>query len=109
MIRYAAFTKDFGRQRAVDALTLDIAPGTVVALLGPNGSGKTTSIKAAAGLVHPTSGEVLLGAERRPASHADARRQSAFLPQRVAFPEALTGREVVEFYRRLRGLDRDAT
>lgn len=109
MIRFSAFTKDFGTQRAVDALTLEVPRGTVVALLGPNGSGKTTSIKAAAGLVRPTAGSVLLGEAQQPAALPEARQHSAFLPQRVAFPEALTGREVVEFYRRLRGVDTEAT
>jgi Cu-processing system ATP-binding protein len=109
MISYRAFTKDFDGHRAVDALTLDVPPGAVVALLGPNGSGKTTSIKAAAGLVRPTSGEVLLGEAGRPAADPVAREICSFLPQRVSFPEALTGREVVEFYRRLRGAPPDAT
>ena len=109
MIRYRAFTKVFDGQRAVDSLTLEVPRGAVVALLGPNGSGKTTSIKAAAGLVRPTSGEVLLGEAGRPASDPDARRICSFLPQRVTFPEALTGREVVDFYRRLRGAPVDAT
>jgi Cu-processing system ATP-binding protein len=109
MISYRAFTKDFDGRRAVDGLTLEIAPGSVVALLGPNGSGKTTSLKAAAGLVRPSSGAVLLGSARRPATEPEARRSCAFLPQRVSFPEALTGREVVEFYRQLRGAPADAT
>jgi len=109
MIRYRAFTKDFDGLRAVDALTLEVPRGAVVALLGPNGSGKTTSIKAAAGLVRPTTGEVLLGNAGRPAVDPEARRICSFLPQRVSFPEALTGREVVEFYRRLRGAPVDAT
>jgi Cu-processing system ATP-binding protein len=109
MIRYRALTKDFEGHRAVDALSLDVPRGAVVALLGPNGSGKTTSIKAAAGLIHPTSGQVLLGEPGRPASDPAARRICSFLPQRVSFPEALTGRDVVEFYRRLRGAPVDAT
>ena len=102
MIRYRAFTKEYAGRRVVDALSFDVPPGSVVALLGPNGSGKTTSIKAAAGLVRPTSGEVLLGAEGVNALQARARQAVSFLPQRVSFPESLTGREVVEFYRRLR-------
>jgi Cu-processing system ATP-binding protein len=109
MIRYRAFTKDFDGHRAVDTLTLEVPRGAVVALLGPNGSGKTTSIKAAAGLVRPTSGEVLLGEAGRSAADPDARRICSFLPQRVVFPEALSGREVVEFYRRLRGAPAEAT
>jgi Cu-processing system ATP-binding protein len=109
MIPYRAFTKDFDRLRAVDALTLEIPRASVVALLGPNGSGKTTTIKAAAGLIRPTAGDVLLGDTGQPASDPDARRICSFLPQRVSFPEALTGREVVEFYRRLRGAPAAAT
>lgn len=102
MIEYRAFTKSYAGHAAVDALTLTVPPGSVVALLGPNGSGKTTSIKAAAGLIRPDSGDVLVGANRAPAAAAAARAACSFLPQRVSFPGALTGREVVEFYRRLR-------
>ena len=109
MIRYAHFSKVYGRHTAVDALSVDVPAGRVVALLGPNGSGKTTTIKAAAGLVRPSSGVVRLGAAGRPATEAAARRLCSFLPQRVSFPDALTGREVVDFYRRLRGISRDAT
>jgi Cu-processing system ATP-binding protein len=103
MISFRAFTKRFGAQRAVESLTLDVARGEVVALLGPNGSGKTTTLKAAAGLIRPTSGEVLLGDPPRAASEPAARRILSYLPQKVSFPDALTGNEVVEFYRELRG------
>lgn len=108
MIRYHAFTKRYGDRTVVKALDFEVPPGAVVALLGPNGSGKTTSIKAAAGLIRPTSGEVTLGAEGLNALDARARRLVSFLPQRVSFPETLTGREVVEFYRRLRQAPVDA-
>lgn len=108
MIEYRAFTKAFGGRTVVDHLTLTIAPGSVVALLGPNGSGKTTSLKAAAGLIRPDGGEVRLGAPGWPAHDPRARRACSFLPQRVTFPDALTGREVVEFYRRLREVPADA-
>lgn len=103
MIEFRSFTKRFGAHAAVERLSLRLGRGEVLALLGPNGSGKTTSLKAAAGLIRPTSGEVLVGDPLRPAAEPQAREQLSFLPQRVAFPEALTGREVVDFYRRLRG------
>ena len=103
MIAFRHFTKRFGASLAVNDLSIEIAPGEVVALLGPNGSGKTTSIKAAAGLIWPTSGEVRIGNPPAPAIDPAARRICAFLPQRVAFPPQLTGREVIEFYGALRG------
>jgi ABC-type multidrug transport system ATPase subunit len=105
MITFREFTKRFGSHVAVDSLSLDIAPGEAVALLGPNGSGKTTTLKAAAGLIRPSSGEVLIGPRSVPATDPSARTALSFLPQRVAFPEALTGREAVDFYRRLRHVD----
>jgi Cu-processing system ATP-binding protein len=102
VIRYQHFTKAYGDHRVVDGLTFEVPAGAVVALLGPNGSGKTTSIKAAAGLIRPTSGAVTIGTEGLVATDARARKRVSFLPQRVSFPETLTGREVIEFYRRLR-------
>lgn len=104
MIRFDRFGKRFGAHRAVESLSLTIGSGEAVALLGPNGSGKTTSLKAAAGLLRPTTGGVYLGDPGRPPSEAPARRALSFLPQRVSFPGALTGRETVEFYRALRGI-----
>ena len=103
MIVYRDFTKTYEGRTVVDRLTLEVPAGAVVALLGPNGSGKTTSIKAAAGLIRPDSGSVHLGVDLQPATDARARQACSFLPQKVSFPDALTGREVVEFYRRLRG------
>jgi len=103
MIRFEALEKRYGERRAVFGLDLEVRAGEVVALLGPNGSGKTTSLKCAAGLLRPTRGRVLVGEPPAPAHEAAARRAIAFLPQKVAFPDALTGREVLEFHRRLRG------
>ena len=103
MIAFDRFSKRFGRVEAVRSLTVRIEPGEVVALLGPNGSGKTTSIKAAAGLVRPTAGQVLIGEPGRPALEAPARESCSFLPQKVAFPDGLSGREVLNFYAALRG------
>ena len=105
MIRFADFTKTYAGRPAVDRLTLEIRRGEVVALLGPNGSGKTTTLKAAAGLLKPSSGTVLIGEPGRLSTEPGARAVVSFLPQRVAFPESLTGREVVEFYRRLRRVE----
>ncbi len=105
MIRFEDFSKRYGDHTAVEALSFGVEPGEAVALLGPNGSGKTTTLKGAAGLVRPTSGRVFVGEPEQEVCLPAARRAISYLPQRVSFPEALTGREVVEFYRRLRGTD----
>ena len=104
MIIYRDVTKRFGANPAVDRLSMPVAAGEVVALLGPNGSGKTTTLKMAAGLIRPDGGEVWVGEPPRAPWRPESRRVLSFLPQRVAFPEALSGREVVEFYCRIRGL-----
>jgi len=109
VILFRNFSKAFGAQQAVSDLTLEVARGEAIALLGPNGSGKTTTLKAAAGLLSPTSGSVLIGEPGRPPSDPDARRVISYLPQKVVFPEALTGREVVDFYRKLRRTEASRT
>ena len=109
MITFSRFGKRFGLQVAVRDLTLGLRRGESLALLGPNGSGKSTTLKAAAGLIRPTSGEVLLGEPGEQASRPSARNLVSFLPQRVTFPDTLTGRDVVEFYRSLRGVPLERT
>ncbi len=103
MIRFEALGKRYGGLWAVLDLSLSLAAGEVVALLGPNGSGKTTSLKAAAGLILPSAGRVLAGEPGRSTREPATRRALSFLPQRVSFPDSLTGGEILEFYRRLRG------
>lgn len=103
MITFDALTKRYDAVLAVSDLTLSVGADEIVALLGPNGSGKTTALKAAAGLIRPTSGRVSI--DGVDAARAEARRNVSYLPQRVTFAETLTGREVVDFYRRLRNAD----
>jgi ABC-2 type transport system ATP-binding protein len=56
-----SLTKDFRRIRAVDDVSFEIQPGRVVGLLGPNGSGKTTTLRILLGLVSPTAGRAMIG------------------------------------------------
>ena len=96
----------FGRDKvvAVRGLDLHVEEGRVFGLLGPNGSGKTTTILMLLGLLTPTSGEAtVLG---RPAGHRDTRRRTGFLPEETRLYEFLTGEETLEFVGRLFGMRR---
>ncbi len=60
MIELNSLSKKFGNFFAVKELTLQVKPGEVFGFLGPNGAGKTTTIRMMAGLMKPTSGQILL-------------------------------------------------
>jgi ABC-type multidrug transport system ATPase subunit len=102
MIRVENLTKSFGKLVAVNDLSFEIDEGETFALLGPNGSGKTTTLKCLVGLIVPTSGRMMVGRMDARKQARDARRLMSYLPQRVSFPESLTAREVMEFYCKLR-------
>lgn len=106
MIQIEGLTKKFGGLTAVDNVSFTVKEGEVFAFLGPNGSGKTTTMRTIVGLTLPTAGTVSvngLDVQRFP---REARRVVSYLPQRVVFPESLTARELIEFYARLRKLPR---
>jgi ABC-type Fe3+/spermidine/putrescine transport system ATPase subunit len=60
-VRLQSLSKHYHRVTAVDDVSLTIEPGSMVALLGPSGCGKTTCLRMIAGLVSPTSGDILVG------------------------------------------------
>ncbi|HEX6939911.1 MAG TPA: ABC transporter ATP-binding protein [Longimicrobiales bacterium] len=102
MIRYERFTKRYGAIEAVSGLDLEVREGETLALIGPNGSGKTTTLKAAVGLVRPTAGRVTIAGRDARCADARARETIGYLPQRLSFPPRSTGREVLAFFARLR-------
>jgi len=104
MIEVHGLEKRFGKVTALAGLSFRVDPGETFALLGPNGSGKTTTLKCLAGLVMPSVGRIRINGIDLAGEPVAARAAISYLPQRVAFPEQVTAREVLEFYRRLRRL-----
>ena len=101
-------TKDFRiglkglKLRAVDDLSLSVPRGQVFGLLGPNGCGKSTTLKVVLGLVSATAGEIsILGL---PSATAEARARTGFLPEAPYFHKFLSGRELVRYCAHLSGL-----
>src|SRR5580692_3663010 len=94
--------RDFwGRQkvRALKALDLEIRRGEIFGLLGPNGSGKTTTIKLLLGLLFPTSGEALVFG--RPATDVTKNERIGYLPEESYLYRFLNAEETLDFYGRL--------
>ncbi len=108
IIRVDRFTKRYGHFTAVDNVSFEIQKGEVFAFLGPNGSGKTTTMKAIVGLNIPTAGTILINGIDINRHPKEAKRYISYLPQRVVFPEHLTAREVMRFYGSLRKLSHEA-
>lgn len=88
---------------ALKKLTLTVFAGEIFGYLGPNGSGKTTTIKMLLGLIFPTSGTItILG--QSDIGRFDIKRKIGYLPEGAYYPEFLKGEEVLRYYGQLYGL-----
>ena len=102
-IRTAGLTKRYGATLALDALDLAVAPGEVYGFLGPNGSGKTTTIRLLLGLHRPTAGTAAvfgLDAWRKP---VEVHRHLAYVAGEPFLWPQLTGEETLAFLGRIHG------
>src|SRR2546425_1349230 len=100
--------RDFwGRQKkvALRALNLQIYRGEIFGLLGPNGSGKTTTIKLLLGLLFPTEGDALVFDQ--PAADVKKNERIGYLPEESYLYRFLTAEETLDFYGRLFKIDAD--
>jgi len=107
MIDVVDLHKSFGGTAVLKGASFSAAPGTVTALVGPNGSGKTTTLHVLAGLVTPDAGTARVDGTDVTADRAAAQERLAFLPQDVRFHDALTPRQVLRFYAGLRDAPAD--
>jgi ABC-2 type transport system ATP-binding protein len=103
VISTSGLSKRYGQTIGLDGLDLEVAEGEVHGFLGPNGSGKTTTIRILLGLIRADSGKVTLFG-RDPWSEAtDLHRRLAYVPGDVTFWPNLTGGEVIDLLGRMRG------
>src|SRR3984893_5748466 len=103
LLRTEQLTKVYDGHRALDELSLEIQPGEVFGLLGPNGSGKTTALRLLMGFLRPTSGRAWISGHDCWDDSVAARRQVAYLPGELRLYENMTGRQLVRFLCDLRG------
>lgn len=102
-VKFDNVEKLYGSQAALESLSLDVEPGERLALVGHNGAGKTTTMKLMLGLIRPSRGSVrVLGVDPAEDRAKTFGCSIGFLPESVAFHEAMTGRETLDFYARLK-------
>lgn len=104
-VELKGITKRYGAIEAVRDVSFVLPEGETIALVGHNGAGKTTLMKLMLGLIHPTAGTIRVLGENPAAGEFAARRRLGYLPESVSFNAALTGREILSFYARLKGED----
>jgi ABC-2 type transport system ATP-binding protein len=104
VVRTHALHKRFGELVAVHALDLEIQRGEVFGLLGPNGSGKTTTIRMLCGLVLPTSGTAEVAGFDITTQSEQVRRRIGYMSQRYGLYDELTVAENLRFYASVYGL-----
>ncbi len=112
MIEVIELTRKFGELTAVCGLTFSVRAGEIYGLLGPNGSGKTTTMRMILGLLRPTSGTVRVGGHDLSKEIVAAKRMMGYVPEEPVLPETLTGWEYMNYisdiWRIERGPQREA-
>jgi ABC-2 type transport system ATP-binding protein len=103
-LELAGLLKRFGGTVAVDHIDLEVPAGSFFGLVGPNGAGKTTSLLMAVGLLRPDGGTVRIFGRDVWADPVGAKALIGVLPDGMALPERLTGREILRYLGLLRGL-----
>jgi drug efflux transport system ATP-binding protein len=99
-------TRRFGSLTAVDALTFDVAQGELFGIVGPDGAGKTTTLRMLAGVLRPTEGEAWVEGTEVGADPEAVKPYIAYMAQRFGLYDDLTVQENLDFYADLYGVPR---
>lgn len=104
MLRIENLTKAYGNRKAVDELTLHIAPGEIYGFIGHNGAGKTTTLKSAAGILRFDSGEIFINGRSIKNESVACKRDMAYIPDNPDMYAFLTGRQYLNFVADIYGM-----
>jgi iron complex transport system ATP-binding protein len=97
LLSFERVSFNYGHRQVIASAEFSINAGACTALIGPNGGGKTTLLRLAAGLLQPCSGQILFeGAELRARSRRDVAQQIALVPQDLQIPFSFTVQQIVE-------------
>jgi len=106
VIRAEGLIKRYGATLAVDHVDLEVGAGEIVGILGPNGSGKTTTILMLLGLTEPTGGRAQVAGFDPLRDPLEVKRRVGYLPDQVGFYDGLSPRDNLTYTARLAGLPR---
>jgi ABC-2 type transport system ATP-binding protein len=106
VIRAEGLTKRYGAKVAVDQIDLEVRAGEIVGILGPNGSGKTTTILMLLGLTEPSGGRAEVSGFDPLREPLEVKRRVGYLPDQIGFYDGLSARENLVYTGRLAGLTR---
>lgn len=104
MISVKNLKKSYSDIIAVNDVSFEVNENEIVALLGPNGGGKTTTLKAIVGLIIPDEGEIFIKGINSLLEPKKAKEFVSFLPQRIYLTENLKVIEMLEFFRKIRNV-----
>ena len=107
MLQIEHLTKTYGDKKAVDDLTLTIAPGEIYGFIGHNGAGKTTTLKACAGILPFDSGEIRIGGRSVREQPLECKRILAYLPDNPDLYEYLSGIQYLNFVADIFGVGKE--
>jgi len=99
-IKTANLTRKFGSLTAVDGLNIEVAEGEIFGLVGPDGAGKTTTMRLLMGVLEPTSGEGWVQLKHTVKEAEALKEEIAYMSQRFGLYEELTVMENINFLRR---------
>lgn len=97
MLNIQHLTKTYGDKKAVDALSLHIAPGEIYGFIGHNGAGKTTTLKASVGILRFDSGEISVGGISVKDNPVACKKQMAYIPDNPDIYEYMSGIKYLNF------------
>src|SRR6266853_908985 len=97
-IRVSGLTRQFGQLTAVNDISFTVEPGELFGLVGPDGAGKTTTLRMLAGVLRPTAGDALVGGVSVVSDPEGVKHRIAYMSQRFGLYTDLTVRENIDFY-----------
>ena len=106
VVRTSGMTRRFGALTAVDNLTIEVASGEIFGLVGPDGAGKTTTLRLLCGLLDPTAGEAFVAGHNTVRETSAVKDSIGYMAQRFGLYNDLTVDENMQFYADLFGLGR---